>query len=308
MDNIKRVVIVHSPNSTRAKRYSSVVSYLADIYRQDKLIDIELTDVPYFQAIKQIVGKLRDGDLVVAAGGDGITQVTANAVYLAKLDTIFTTVPLGHGNDISRAINKKNRNIEAILRQPVVDFYPLNVIINKKISFAVMSYITFGATTVIVDYLNKDNSRRLRRVLKNLTPAASVPIGNIGEISKKINELDFPDFWRDGKLLTDDSIGFFLIPAAHNVLRLPKDISLASSEFFFHYAKTKDKNLAKKIFMAGSWALRFPGEMTELEELRFTENGANITVNISGDNIKLGEVKTVSAVRSTRPIRILANK
>ena len=309
MDDVNRLVIVRSPKSTRARQYTKV---RADLQRQANIkgwtiSEIEITDLPYYQAVKKIATNIRDGDLVLAAGGDGIAQTTFQAIYTSKSGSIFTTVPLGNANDVSRAINGRYRSAELILRQPVTDFYPLNVVINGSITISLISYVTFGATTVLVDYLNRDNMRHRRRLLKNLPPAMSISAKDFNQISRQISDLNFPDFIRDGRTFTDDSIGFFLIPAAHNILRLPKNITLAKSEFFFHYATTKDKSLAKKIVMAGAWTIKFPGEMTELEELKFVNNDQNIIANISGDNVDLGEIKQLSAIRSTRPVRILSS-
>ena len=312
MDNIRRILIVHSSHSTRANRYDLVRRDLAKLAsaRGWGLNEIMLDNLPYYAAVKKVFSELADGDLVVAAGGDGIAQVSFNAVYFAKSkpNIIFTTIPLGNGNDISRAFNGRRRSAGAILSQPVTDFYPLNVAADGKIVLTVASYVTFGATTVLVDYLNRENGRRARQLLKNLTPAAAIPVTKLPDISTAISQLDFPDFNRDSALLTDDSIGFFLIPAAHNILRLPKDITMASSEFFFHHATTKDKNLAGKIIMAGAWTLHFPGQMTELEELEFIDNTGDIIANVSGDNVNLGPIHHLSAIRSTRSVKVLFNK
>ena len=312
MDNIRRILIVHSLHSTRANRYDLVRRDLAKLAsaRGWGLNEIMLDNLPYYAAVKKVLSELADGDLVVAAGGDGIAQVSFNAVYFAKSkpNIIFTTIPLGNGNDISRAFNGRRRSVGAILSQPVTDFYPLNVAADGKIVLTVASYVTFGATTVLVDYLNRENGRRARQLLKNLTPAAAIPVTKLPDISTAISQLDFPDFNRDGTPLTDDSIGFFLIPAAHNILRLPKDITMASSEFFFHHATTKDKNLAGKIIMAGAWTLHFPGQMTELEELEFIDNTGDIIANVSGDNVNLGPIHHLSAIRSTRSVKVLFNK
>ena len=312
MDDVRRILIIHSHHSTRASRYDLVrrdLGRLAAIHGWE-VDEVVLDNLPYYVAIKKVLSKLADGDLVIAAGGDGVAQVSFNAVYYAKSKSniIFSTIPLGNGNDISRAFNGRHRSVGTITSQPIVDFYPLNVAVNGRIALTVASYVTFGATTVLVDYLNRDNGRRSRQLLKNLTPAAAIPVTKLADISATINQLDFPDFYRDGTIVTDDSIGFFLIPAAHNILRLPKDITLASSEFFFHHATTKDKNLMGKIVMAGAWTLHFPGQMTELEELEFINNTGDIIANVSGDNVNLGKVKRISAIRSTRPVKVLFDK
>lgn len=272
------------------------------------MVALQLDGVPYFDAVADVKNNLCDGDLVVAAGGDGIAQVTFEACYRSGADVVFATLPLGNGNDISRALNGRNRSVAAILDQPICDYYPLNVVVDRKITMAIASYITFGATTIVVDYLNSTNCRRNRRWLRFLSPAMSLSLRNVNRLSRDIDELEFPDFKRGNRTMRDDSVGFFLIPAGKGALRLPKDVRLASSEFYFHHASTKGKKLGRKILMAGAWAMKFPGVMTELEEIEFIDNRAPIQANISGDNIDLGIVKNISAIRSTRPVKVLFNK
>lgn len=309
MDGIKRIVVVFSHHSTKAKRYHQVRDRLIATGQELGwgLREVCLDNIPYHQVIERLSPELLDGDLVIAAGGDGIAQVTFQAVYQANRAIVYGTIPLGNGNDISRAFNGRHRSARAILNQSVVDYHPLNIVVDGKLTFSLASYVTFGATTVLVDCLNQTPIRRARRTLRRLSPAASLPLNQLGKISRQIDRLEFPDFYRDGRLIRDDSIGFFTISAAHNVLRLPKDIRLARSEFFFHHAMTKGKNLGQKILMAGLWTAKLPGVLTDLEELKFTNNQVDIIANISGDNINLGPVKEMVAIRSSRPVRVLFN-
>ena len=309
MDGIKRIVVVFSHHSTKAKRYRQVRDRLVATGQELGwgLREVCLDNIPYHQVIERLSPELLDGDLVIAAGGDGIAQVTFQAVYQANRAIVYGTIPLGNGNDISRAFNGRHRSARAILNQSVVDYHPLNIVVDGKLTFSLASYVTFGATTVLVDCLNQTPIRRTRRTLRRLSPAASLPLNQLGKISRQIDRLEFPDFYRDGRLMRDDSIGFFTISAAHNVLRLPKDIRLARSEFFFHHAMTKGKNLGQKILMTGLWTAKLPGVLTDLEELKFADNQVNITANISGDNINLGPVKEIVAIRSSRPVRVLFN-
>ena len=309
MDGVKRIVVVFSHHSTKAKRYQQVRDRLVATGQELgwELREVCLDNIPYHQVIERLSPELLNGDLVIAAGGDGIAQVTFQAVYQANRAIVYGTIPLGNGNDISRALNGRHRSARAILNQSVVDYHPLNIVVDGQLTFSLASYVTFGATTVLVDCLNQIPIRRARRTLRRLSPAASLPLNQLGKISRQIDRLEFPDFYRDGRLMRDDSIGFFTISAAHNVLRLPKDIRLARSEFFFHHAMTKGKNLGQKILMASLWTAKLPGVLTDLEELKFTNNQVDIIANISGDNINLGPVREIVAIRSSRPVRVLFN-
>lgn len=311
MNNYQRIVTVFAPKSTRARRYVHIRPQILDLVTDASVgfIEIRLDDIPYFEARQLIADQLRGGDLVVAAGGDGTAQTAFDAVYRSNARVTYATIPLGNGNDLSRALNGGHRSPAAILHQKPTKFYPLNIVIDGKLTFSLATYITFGATTVLVDYLNSDQVRARRRLFKNLSPAASVSVRRISELSHQISQLNFPDFKRDGSddVVADDSIGFFVVSAARNILRLPRDITLANSEFFFHHAMTKDKNLAQKIIMAGAWTLKFPGDLSDMEEISFVGDYNNITANVSGDNINLGQIKRLGALRSQRPVTVLYN-
>lgn len=304
--NYKRIIVVFSPKSTRANAYKRIRPLLVDYQMRYQVgfKEVRLVDTPYFEGRDLISSELKDGDLVLACGGDGTAQVTFDAVYCSGVDATFATVPLGNSNDLSVALNGNHRNPKLIMTQPAREINPINIYINGKRQFALASYITFGATTVLVDYLNNAASRQRRRQFRALSPALSLPLTKLGEISRCINELEFTDFERDGKMWRDDSIGFFAINAAHNILRLPKNILTADSEFFFHHALTKGRNLAGKIIMAGAWAVRFPGEFTNLEKLVLTE-ATDLVANVAGDNIALSAVKNIAAVRSERSVKVL---
>lgn len=310
MDNIKRIVVVHSPKSTRSKLFTLIkktVENLAD-KKQINIVYIPVVDKPYFEAATMVKHRLRDDDLVLAAGGDGISQMTFQAVYDSKKDIIYGTIPLGNSNDIARAFNKKFRTASAILEQSVVDFYPLKVVTDNKIKLALISYVTFGATTVLVDYLNAPNGRKLRKVLKALTPAAAVPVTKLGEISRKISNLKPLNITRGDQTISDNSLGLFLINAAHNVLRVPKDMRFLKADFYFHHADMANTNFLKKAVLAIRWTAHFPGRTTVLEEWKIKKPNKHTIANISGDNVDLGYVTTLAACRSTRAVKILATK
>lgn len=306
MQSYRRFVTVFSPNSTRADKYIKIRPQLIDLAHDARAdyTEIRLEDTPYYNARHLIGDELKDGDLLIACGGDGTTQVAFDALYRSEKDVTFATIPLGNGNDTARAFYGGKRSPNVILQSDKTDFTPLNIYINGREQFALCSYITFGATTILVDYLNDTSSRKRRKHLKALSPAMSVPLARLSDISSAINQMDFPDFTRDGTAMSDDSIGFFLISAAHDVLRLPKNYLHASTNFYFHHANTGDKNLAQKIIMAGLWTLKFPGETSNLEELTFARPSA-ITANVAGDNISLDGVRQIVAMRSQRPVKVL---
>jgi hypothetical protein len=302
--------VVFAPNSTRAKEYfKKVRPSLIKIAGEQKATfsEIALDDLPYFEARELIEQRLMPGDLLVAAGGDGAAQVSFDAAFRSSNVTL-AVLPMGNGNDLSRAWNGRATNPSKILNGQIRDFYPLDVRIDDKESIALASYLTLGATVVLTDFLNQEIARNRRRKLKFLSPAAGLPLKNLRDVSRRINALDLPDFMRNGQRRDDDSLGFFLVNAARGILRPSKNITFSDEEFFFHMSDQKfGAGLLQKILRAGIWATRFPGQVSELEEIAFKEP-IDLSINLAGDIIDLKDVQEISAERSRRSIKVLSTR
>lgn len=261
-----------------------------------------------------IAQQLTDGDLAVACGGDGVAQLTFDAVYCANQSLVtgasFAVIPLGNGNDLGRALNGHKVTVRQILQQATQPFYPLEISfqsVDTVLLFAVASYITFGATTKLVDLLNQCDVRLRRRRLAKLSPAAALPLKQVGVLSRAISLAKFPDFWCQDKLYRHDSVGFFTVSAAHGLLRVARRYLFARDNFFFHLSTMADKNLVRKILTAGHWAAKFPGHFTVGETIEF-RRPVDLVANLAGDNIRLIEVDKIKAVRAVRAVRVLTSR
>ncbi len=314
MVTFRRLVVVFAPNSTRAKEYfKKVRPTLQKITerREAAFHEIALDSLPYFAARNLIEKQLKDDDLLIAAGGDGTAQVTFDAATQftdsgSHSKVTFAVLPLGNGNDLSRALNGRITSPNRILNSQTRNFYPLDIRINGEKFIALSSYLTLGATVILTDFLNSQVARDRRKVLKFLSPAASLPLKCLSEVSRQINALDLPAFTRDGVLRDDDSVGFFVIPAARGILRPAKNMTFSDAEFFFHISDKKfGANTLQKILRAGLWATKFPGHISESEEITF-EKPINLSVNLAGDTIELKDVEKIGAERSRTALRVIA--
>jgi hypothetical protein len=315
MNKFKRLVVVHSPASSRAPEYAKkVTAELSKIAaaRHLELREIAIDDTPYFAAVQLICDTLRDGDVVFGAGGDGVNQATLQGIFASNRDVAAGFLPLGNANDFATALNGRIKNPEKILDSPTLDFHPLELTINHQEKFFIAAYATFGVTAVAVDYLNSAETRDTRRRLHNLPPMAALRPRQFAQMSRDINNLAFPAFRRDGAIYHDDSVGFFLVPAAKGVLRAPGVSNfLAREDFFFHSDNVRHKSgksWLSKGLRAGRWAtLGLPGAVSDFEKLEFLEP-ADMTIHVGGDTVKLEKVRTISAERAQLSVKIFAPK
>jgi hypothetical protein len=307
----RRIVTIFSPQSSRSDGYKKLASQLNKlaVWRHFPVVEILLDETPYFEACQQIAQSLADGDLVLSAGGDGVAQATIQAVYESTKDVTVGCLPFGNANDLARALNGRVKQLDKILAAPVINFHPLMLSINNQAKFFVASYATFGATTVVVDWINSQKARNLRRRFHRLPPVVGLKLADLNQISQAINTIDFPDFRRRGRVYPDDSVGFFMISAAGGLLRLKKN-HLRDKNFFFHSADVKGRKFGQtllgKSLMASGWAtFGLPGQVSTSERLVLLSK-SQLICHIGGDNIPLDDVAIISAKRSPRAIKLLA--
>jgi len=77
---------------------------------------------------------LQDGDVVVAAGGDGTASIALNGVILSKKDVAFNALPYGNFNDMAKTLSGEEGK----------KWYPLEVKINGKNWRYVGCYFSVG--------------------------------------------------------------------------------------------------------------------------------------------------------------------
>jgi|GEM_PF-757984 len=312
MKKFNRLVVVNSPKSSRAAEYEKKVApelrNLAEKHNAE-FVEVSLNRVAYVDAVQMVRDSLADGDILLGAGGDGISQVTLQGAFESQKDVIVGFLPFGNANDFATALNGRIKNPEKILNSPIIDFHPLELTINEKRKFFVAAYATFGVTTVAVDWLNSERVRAARKQFSILPPMSALRPQHLGKMSRDINNLNFPEFRRNGAICHDDSIGFFLVPAAKGVLRLPKTHNfLMRDDFFFHSDSVRNKSPGKgwfgKSLRAGRWAtFGLPGAISDYEKLEFLQP-SDIAIHIGGDTVDLKKVRTISAERSKRIVRI----
>lgn len=153
-----RLLVVVNPYSTRAGVIRErAINPLDDSVWSD---NYEAVFTQYESAgdnIKQITEEIRDGDVLLSCGGDGMAHITANA--LASADARETTaifMPFGNANDISfslygKNISKKQRFLEKLadgVRSPV---HSIAVELEDQAPEYALGYVTIGATGKIAD-------------------------------------------------------------------------------------------------------------------------------------------------------------
>jgi len=307
-----RLLVVFAPNSTRANEYLLDIQPTLQTFANSLGVSFEevaIENLPFFSVSKLISEQVQTGDLVITAGGDGLTNAVLDGLAKSSQATTLAVLPLGQMNDFSKSLNGWRTNPETILGQQARDFYPLEIHLttqNGKQEIFTSRYISFGVTAVLTDWLNSDQVRSRRRLNKN--PVRSVILGarNIRPISHQISDLKSMNFQRNGIGWSLNSFGFFLGPAG-NLFRLKsaKDLTFSDRQFFYHQTDFSGKMIRNaREFSAWLWR-GLPGEISIEEEI-FFDKPTDLRGQIGGDSIEFKHITKIAVKRSKRAIKVLA--
>ena len=300
-----RLLVIYSPNSTNAVRFRR--SVLPQLDRLDYDYDLlPISDLPYFQAKQKIQKAIKYNDEILAAGGDGIVNVSLDAAITSDKNVIFSVLALGNFNVFARSINGSITKIEKINQAKTIDFYPLELSVNHHHLLYAAQYISLGVTARLTDYLNSDQARALRkRLRRSNTLFGMISALNYNKIFRNLSDISLPPAIHDGKIVTDNSLGFMLGPIGHYFSPYEKSYHRDASDFWFHHAKLTGHSARDVPYISSWFGRNLPGNETDYEEFTFN-SPTSIVCQIGGDKLDLDKVSNLSVQRSQKSIRLRA--
>lgn len=144
---MQRIIIVYNPRSSKHARIEQEVLAPARELRGYSLGKFEVKKVPLDENAERLSKVLLDGDLVVAAGGDGTGSVALNGAELSGRDVALAVLGYGNFNDFARTLGQ--RKFSEIIAdfesgEKLREFYPLRALVNGKHYRYAACYFTVG--------------------------------------------------------------------------------------------------------------------------------------------------------------------
>lgn len=156
---MKRLFIIYNPNSSQyihvrseiLNQLTTIKGYLVGKY--------EIEKTSFDGNADRIAKILKDGDFVIATGGDATAAITANAIIKSKKDVTLSVLPYGNYNDLSRTLRTKTLS-DALNTKTVKKLYPLSIKIDGKLWRYATCYVTIGMTAEAVELFNEQKTRK----------------------------------------------------------------------------------------------------------------------------------------------------
>jgi diacylglycerol kinase family enzyme len=175
--NQRKFIVFYNNQSTRSDSFDPQVRTPLDKYCRRTGANVTyLTVLPNFDdTIKYIASSdlVKDGDTVIAAGGDGTLSAVFNGLIKGGKAVDFVVLPLGQSNDMTGSFGGRDKflDIVSIVNSPTIDYQALDLKINDRRLYYALHEWGVGHLANI-----GERNDRLQRIAKAKGKKINVPI------------------------------------------------------------------------------------------------------------------------------------
>ncbi len=331
---MNRLIVVYNP---RSSRFADVQKNVLDRIHALKGFTIgkyEIAPTDLDDNIAKLAKILRDGDLLLSAGGDATGVICANAIIKSKKDVVLSVLPFGNFNDLARTLGTKsfddiflkNKSLKTgdtdwgtpkmfdgsqnfggkSVAGPVCKtLYPLEIIIDGKLFRYATCYVTIGMTAAAVSLYD---SPKMRAKLKTNFGRKISSYTNLTSwyFKNRHKQVFLPEFKLNGKLMPVKTTDYAAVNG-RSMARVMK-----GGEDFLnptHFRSETDR-LANffRLFklMSRSIFSRIPGTTTTGDKIEFVKP-ATFTLQAEGESKVFENVKEVEIKKGEKCLKVITN-
>lgn len=302
---MQRLFLIYNP---RSSRYAEVKRDVLDQIHDLKGYIIgkyEVQPTNLDDNITQFSKILKDGDLVISAGGDATGVIAVNSILKSGKDATLAALPYGNFNDLSRTLGTKTLNdIFSRTRQAHL-FYPLEICVDGKFFRYATCYVTIGMTAEAVHIYDLPGMRK--KLKKGFGRSISSYTELAGWYFKHRHKKQFiPDFTLNGQPQPPKSSDYAAVNGSSmaRVMKGGKDCfkpKVFRSEVdrltsFYRLAKL----MIRSIFH------RIPGSNTAGDTIEFAKP-ATITLQAEGEHQTFKNIQKIEIKKGTTCLKVITN-
>lgn len=145
---MQKLILVYNPNSSHYVDVEEKVLVPARGLRGWMVGKYAIRPTDFEDNVANLMRLFEDGDLVIAAGGDGTASMVINAIIKSGKKVTFGALGFGNFNDIARMFgfgqDKFLKIVESFQQGEVKMAFPLEILVNGKLWRYATSYCTVG--------------------------------------------------------------------------------------------------------------------------------------------------------------------
>ncbi len=320
---MRRLLIVYNPRSSRAAEVKKEVlaparglsGFMVGKY------EVERTDVDKNAA--KFAKLLKDGDLVLAAGGDATATIAANGILLSGREASLAALPYGNFNDLARTL--RTRSFEEVVeklklkkagakdasfekggaKDATRKLYPLEIIVDGKFFRYATCYTTIGMTAEAVKIYDEPKVRK--KLKKSLGRKVGSYVSLASWYFKNRHRKQFlPEFSLNGKS-QDKRISDYAAVNGRSMARVMKGGEDFLKPKIFR-SETDRLTSFWRLFrlMSVSIFSRVPGAETKGDVLEFVKP-ATVEIQAEGEYRVFRKVKKIEIRKAEKWLKVVTN-
>ncbi|MBO4854859.1 hypothetical protein J6X15_03640 [Candidatus Saccharibacteria bacterium] len=303
---MNKLILVYNP---RSSHYLQVKKDVVDKLRGLKgwmIGKYEVVDTDVDDNAKRLAKVLEDGNLVIAAGGDGTANIALNGIMLSGREGVRLGV-LGYGNfnDTARTFGKPN--VEEIIKGEAVETWPLECKINGKHWRYGMCYFTIGMFAEACEVFDNPKTRKsLRKGKKSIFYSIRVLASWWFKERKKHTFM--PEFSLGNsseEYVASNGASDYMAVNGKTVAKMMKGGKYClQKDAFLSATGRMTKFWPLIVMMARSILKRIPGTESDYDKLVFRKP-AKMMFQAEGEYKMIPDVSMVEIKKSAKPLLVI---
>ena len=307
---MQRILVVCNP---RSSKYKNVRREVLDVLMNPQAVrekfglsgvsigryEVAPTDVD--DNAKQLSKLVRDGDLVLAVGGDATAVIGLNGVLLSEKDATLAALPYGNFNDLARTL--KTVKLDDIFAGKTKKLYPLDISVNEKHFRFASCYTSIGMMAEAVEIFDNKKIRAKLRKGHRHSWRSYVQLAK-WYFKNRHKKVFLPEFFLNGVPMKKKS-DYFAVNGRSLAKVMKGKVKCFEPDVFLQMSGKLTSFWRLVGFMSKSILCHVPGEETIREsELKFL-SPASIEIQAEGEYKKFEQVKTVKIQKNKRFIKVI---
>lgn len=300
---MQRLIVVYNPRSSRfAELRREVLDRVQELngYMVGKY-EVAPTNVD--DNIAKLGALLKNGDLVLSAGGDATGVICANAILRTEKDVTLAVLPYGNFNDLARTLRTRTFDDVFLSETSVRKFYPLEIQVDDEFYRFATCYVTIGMTAEAVQIYDSPEMRaklkkKFGRKVSSYTQLAKWYFKN------RRNHIFIPEFRLNG-VAQDKKITDYAAVNGRSMARVMKGGEDYRDPKYFRSEVDRLANFYRlSKLMAKSILSRVPGTATEGDVLEFA-NPASVMLQAEGESKRFEGVRQIWIRKASRCLKVI---
>ena len=316
-----RLVLVYNPNSSNYRRVKKdILDDREKIFEGYELAEYTIKKIGFENNVKNLKAIVKDGDLLLATGGDATAAITANAIMESEKDATLAVLPYGNFNDLARTLGTMKLEDLGLHRRVTrmegednarqdpssVKLYPLSIFIDGKFWRYATCYVTIGMTAEAVELFDEPKFRKYMQKGHKSSWRSYIALAK-WYFKNRRKKVFLPEFTVNGQPTVRKASDYAALSGRSmcRVMKGGRDYKLPK---LFRSKALKTISFPRLfILMARSILFRTPGKDTKGDKLEFKEP-ATVELQAEGEYQTFENIQTIEVRKGERCLKVIEKR